>query len=67
MIFFCKINLHKWSVREVHQTSSSISNINDRMYVETVIIEKCECGESRIVGREMLTCWVIPEHFIRKM
>ena len=45
MRLLCYLGLHKWNVRELHALEPVIK---ESRYMRMAIIERCDCGASRI-------------------
>ena len=60
--WLCKIGLHNWTTREIHQASI---RLEDGM-VKTAILLRCDCGEAKIAaeGHSMMTRFICPEKFL---
>lgn len=61
--FLCRIGIHKWATREIHQEE----DFDDHGYAKADVIDRCECGQSRfaIGGDTRKTCWVISSRIAR--
>jgi hypothetical protein len=57
----CNLGIHRWATREVHITDTP----QDAHTVETAILERCACGESRFApfGGRKTTKFIWPEKF----
>jgi hypothetical protein len=54
----CKVGIHRYANREVHITK----NIDNTKHFESAILERCECGETRLAphGWSMDTMIIVP-------
>jgi hypothetical protein len=63
MRFLCRIGIHKWDTREIHQAAPYDKSTGP--YMMSAVIDRCKCGTARIAigGGDRLTCFVRPTKF----